>query len=299
MTSPIACDELFKALNDNGEQDAADGKEVYLGLAGLALKHVEWQSYSLKKMAVFKAKSAPLEDGEVRESGTTPAKTAIFVVVARIGSSGTFLAPDGNYRGATGSLKKGFGDIMLSLGLEDPSTHPDGVVFGPHWDTACSQITQVMQLAAGTESITSGAPEKKRITARHAVFEPLPENEHERQKIVESLAGKPSFFNIHNWPVNTEEAKAALPTLFDTHTVTPLPAFDMDEQIVDPVEYRSELIGALALVSMRIVGWNIGETHRFRCEITNIDVLRGPVVEPAKRSVDVASERSPSKRLKR
>ena len=61
--------------------------------------------------------------------------------------------------------------------------------------------------------------------------------------------------SIENWPVNTDAAREALPSMHKTHKVIPFPAFDMHGNLIHPSSYRSRLIGAVAELDFELTHW--------------------------------------------
>uniref|UniRef100_D8PLM8 Expressed protein n=1 Tax=Schizophyllum commune (strain H4-8 / FGSC 9210) TaxID=578458 RepID=D8PLM8_SCHCM len=297
MPTIIDTVKLLKSLSDNAEKEAEARNEVYLGVAGLALKYGQWRDFGAKKIFVFKKTVTELEDGQVGEGSNDEPDPVVCVCVARIGAQDTWLGSDANWTGPS-QYTKTFAHVTLATGLENPASMPEGEPFGPHWGPVCAQVTAIMQSACDGKPITSGGPEDRRLVARHALFQVLPEDETERQQVLTDIAQKPAFFDIKNWPVFTDQAKADIRAIYESHMIMPLPAFDSEEKIIEPLQYRAALTGSLAIVSFRIVGWVLKRTRRFRCEIVNIDVLKPSDVERPKRTTPASSSRSPSKRLR-
>ncbi|KAJ8582435.1 hypothetical protein M405DRAFT_830683 [Rhizopogon salebrosus TDB-379] len=48
-------------------------------------------------------------------------------------------------------------------------------------------------------------------------------------------------FDIHNWPVSSETARHDLETMGETHRVVPIPAYDMDGNLIHPQNYHKML----------------------------------------------------------
>jgi hypothetical protein len=55
-------------------------------------------------------------------------------------------------------------------------------------------------------------------------------------------------FNMNNWPTHSAQASVALEGMRRTHRVRPLMAYDLENEIIHPKDYRSKLKGALVQI---------------------------------------------------
>ncbi|THH21229.1 hypothetical protein EW146_g319 [Bondarzewia mesenterica] len=113
--------------------------------------------------------------------------------------------------------------------------------------------------------------------------------------ILHSLLTKPhlefdslgSQFTITGWPVETDAARRQLPTLQHTHRVNPIPAYDVDGDIIPPTAYKQMLAGATVALSIELIHYTISnkppegtaktQTDFFIADIERIRVLTPPV----------------------
>jgi hypothetical protein len=62
-------------------------------------------------------------------------------------------------------------------------------------------------------------------------------------------------FNMNNWPVHTAHASVSMRSMRKTHQVRPLPAYDVDNKLICPQDYRSKLRGALVQILFTMTHW--------------------------------------------
>lgn len=98
-----------------------------------------------------------------------------------------------------------------------------------------------------------------------------------------------------NWPVFSPSARKELESMQGTHCVIPLPAYDIDGNLISPREYRAKLKGALVVMRFDLTHWTISAkqgrpaTDTFVANIRRIDILEEsvPVSTIAKHVLDM------------
>ncbi|KAJ3535033.1 hypothetical protein NMY22_g6664 [Coprinellus aureogranulatus] len=93
-------------------------------------------------------------------------------------------------------------------------------------------------------------------------------------------------FRIENWPANWPAEREELNKIVRSHVVVPLPAKDMDGNLIHPSQYEEKLKGAIVRVGFVLNHYYpLGGYHRFTADIHEIQVLqppeRDPKVEPS------------------
>ncbi|KAG6380344.1 hypothetical protein JVT61DRAFT_8455 [Boletus reticuloceps] len=177
----------------------------------------------------------------------------------------------------------------------------------------------------GKGFLLGGGISGQRIKVRHTLFEPLgseAEGDHESADEQEAKDGgaeaesqavnsDASDFAIENWPLTHEETRAELEELQATHRVVPIPAYNIQGNLIKPNAYQRSLQNALVELHFYLNHWSIAGKQGnpgndvFTADIHLIRVIAPPrssaVVTPRKRKislfVDPAS--TPTKRLRR
>ncbi|KAJ8589092.1 hypothetical protein M405DRAFT_818618 [Rhizopogon salebrosus TDB-379] len=90
-------------------------------------------------------------------------------------------------------------------------------------------------------------------------------------------------FDIHNWPVSSEAARHDLETMVETHRVVPIPAYDVDGNLIHPQNYRKMLRGAIVQVDFHLTHWSIARKQdgtsaadSYTADVVSIRVLNEP-----------------------
>jgi hypothetical protein len=85
-----------------------------------------------------------------------------------------------------------------------------------------------------------------------------------------------------NWPV-AERCKPQFEDLMQTHTINPLPAYDLDRKLIPPAQYESKLCGAVVEVHFAFFHHHIrsSKRHIFNAVLRDMIVLRPPSNMPS------------------
>jgi hypothetical protein len=106
-------------------------------------------------------------------------------------------------------------------------------------------------------------------------------------KLIGRITGIPPAFTIRHWPVLFDQARVALMSMQDSHSVNFLNAFDVDNLIIPPQNYRCMLERAVVKVVFTLKHWEFyskGENgfetryDEFAADVVKIVVLRRPGV---------------------
>jgi len=91
---------------------------------------------------------------------------------------------------------------------------------------------------------------------------------------------------MDNWPVNPKN-NAVMDHIRPTHNVNPIPAYDVDGQLVRPNLYEDVLAGALVELEFTLQHWYIrgnvalgtSPKHQFSADVMRIKVLSPPKIK--------------------
>ncbi|KAK7048936.1 hypothetical protein R3P38DRAFT_2872145 [Favolaschia claudopus] len=215
--------------------------------------------------------------------------------VAKISADGFWLMPDGNWR-ATNKVVTQFSKVKLNCKLVRPPMALSS--FANEWVDMWYNLEKILATAAADqppharESVLSDVPEEW-IKLRHVLFEKL-----EREATVEELTA------LENWPVNSNEATAALKEMKNDKKfrVVPIPVYDKPGgKRIPPSRYVSDLKGAVVEVNMVLTYWDIPPSERkpriqaFTADIHRMAVLVPPPKRPNKRVISEVDPGSPKK----
>ena len=87
---------------------------------------------------------------------------------------------------------------------------------------------------------------------------------------------------LADWPVIHPQAHEAKQDMIRTHRVVPLPAYDLQGNLIPPERYRNALAGALVRINFTISHWYISPTaikdptNSFVANVTAIRILADP-----------------------
>ena len=82
-------------------------------------------------------------------------------------------------------------------------------------------------------------------------------------------------YSIHDWPVSMRN-QSDLDTIKSTHSVRQIPAYDVRENSINPIEYEEKLAGAICRVCFVLTHYLIKPRHFFNAVVRDITVLRPP-----------------------
>ncbi|KDR79172.1 hypothetical protein GALMADRAFT_1225905 [Galerina marginata CBS 339.88] len=194
---------------------------------------------------------------------------------------------------------------------------PTHEVFQPDFGTAALNLRALLQKVANPAGPVSGVlvrgeGDVEKIKFRHVLFEPISDAEDSGQNHVEGNNVLPEF-DIAVWPAHFDAAKEALQNMVSTHRVVPVPAYNIQGNLIHPEQYRKHLERATARVTFSLKHWCIGAKYKgsgvpgddtYIADIESIRVLeppRSPVPDtPRKRKIAATDpldiEMSPSRR---
>ncbi|KAJ7240272.1 hypothetical protein C8J57DRAFT_1371921 [Mycena rebaudengoi] len=299
MGSPdIVVDDDIVMGNTDIAMDDTDTDTYYLGTIDVRNKGLLWRKIGGVNTLVTK-ESAEAEDARIAEikarkalesqsrqlgSGTL-LKAAPLTFVALLSTDGFRLVPDGNWKRPTI-----FAETFADVKLNGRATVPVGIPsFSDDFSTVLQNVewfmTQTETAKYSKAGIFGGNESSGRsIRMRHVLFE---RTDAEAGKRSQSLVA--AFFQcqltyspdpkevkaMENWPVQSDQARAQVNKIKNTHRVLPLCACDRDNKVIPPEEYRETLRGAVVRARVSLKHWPIEGTEGGRDVYTaDIEHLR-------------------------
>ncbi|KAI1785901.1 hypothetical protein LXA43DRAFT_1099766 [Ganoderma leucocontextum] len=206
-------------------------------------------------------------------------------MIGTVASNCCFLHCDGNYKkdGPSARFTRGFAGTTLACALVAPPAHYPALVedHARAMDTVSSILKHFEQPWAGFSFEKQKFMTEQHIRLRHKVFQ-----KKSSANDVAPTAGLPAQFQIASWPVN-DDAKPLLAALVPSHFTKPLPAFDVNANLIAPDKYMDELKGAMVLVGFSLLQYYIDAKHNMCLDIEYMRVLipgNGEQRAPQKRS---------------
>ncbi|KAG1857480.1 hypothetical protein F4604DRAFT_1931432 [Suillus subluteus] len=133
---------------------------------------------------------------------------------------------------------------------------------------------------------------QRSIKLTHSLFEVIVNKEHLERDTASEVDGDDNYstdsdglssdFDITTWPV-ADRCKGHLQGLTSTHTIHPLPAYDLDHNLILPSEYESKLKGALVEVHMAFCHHRVKSAKRdiFSAVLRELTILSPPAAMPS------------------
>ncbi len=86
-------------------------------------------------------------------------------------------------------------------------------------------------------------------------------------------------FPLARWPVSSEVAKEEKTNMLTTHQVHPLPAYDINTDLIPPDDYMALLPGSHVRVSFTLNHWFINNVDIFVANIESMRILINAVAQ--------------------
>ena len=77
---------------------------------------------------------------------------------------------------------------------------------------------------------------------------------------------------MRNWAVSSTN-EAYLDEIRSTHSVEQLPAYDINTNLIVPLDYKEKLAGSIARICFSIVHFNIKQKQVFNAYIKDITII--------------------------
>ena len=81
---------------------------------------------------------------------------------------------------------------------------------------------------------------------------------------------------LDDWPVENEVVAMELEKMKPTHQALPVPAYNLENQLIHPANYRHELQGALVKIHFTLLHCSFKTKDAFTADIHSVWVLRAP-----------------------
>ncbi|KAF8440515.1 hypothetical protein L210DRAFT_3539853 [Boletus edulis BED1] len=227
---------------------------TYLGNAHLA-EALEWRRVGRKDF-IF---PNHVDNENDEEEGRCTEEPAILSIIADISHDSFWLSSDAGWRGPT-EITPSLSDVKGTC----IGTAPRSPILHDHFSQALQHIL-VLQALVATPDITvrQGFTQfgSERLKFRHIFFETI------RQDDLETTVA------LTNWPVHSDAARRALQCMEDDFRAIPLPAYDVNDTLIQPALYRQKLAGCLAQIEFQLSHVAFGNKDTFTADIYNIRIL--------------------------
>ncbi|KAI6037404.1 hypothetical protein BKA83DRAFT_9650 [Pisolithus microcarpus] len=224
------------------------------------------------------------EEGNIHVSSFEPAPLCAITTIDR---NDFWLTPLAGYHKPS-AIWHDLASVKPSCAITQPSVQPVKEEF----NIVVQNLRQLQDsittpgYQVGKGFILAGGQTGDRLKLRHLLFESLDARETTNQGFSETLLSKDDTdvapFMIDNWLVDDDEMRDELETLKTTHHLVPLPAYDIDGNLIQPHAYQQSLQGALVELYFNMMHWAIagkGGTQGndvFTAEIQMICIIKPP-----------------------
>ncbi|KAK7054486.1 hypothetical protein VNI00_003684 [Paramarasmius palmivorus] len=225
-------------------------------------------------------------------------------IIGRVSNNDCFLSPFTTWTRKTG---REFNSIEFSFSLDEPS---HCIPFKTaHWKAATKRLNTLLNLESNADFRRQGVllhagNDRDRIQLKHSAFSP---KDPEATDDSDSDSGLPEAFTWNGWPA-IGDAKEALDELHSrgTHDLVPLPAYDMDAELISPECYKDILMNAVVEVHFVLEHWRISAEKKdvFKASIVKVYALtpplkytvESPIKGSSRRRIERSDPDSPTKR---
>ncbi|KAH0832152.1 hypothetical protein J3R83DRAFT_13063 [Lanmaoa asiatica] len=216
------------------------------------LQRVRWERQG-RKSYVFEQVPA--------QHPATPPALASLSVIAHISDDLFWLTSDANWRRPT-AITPSLAEAKATCVGTCPTRH---TLLRDDFQSALDQVHTLQDMVA-TGNTCQGFTQTgtSRLKFRHVLFEPTDDNDLE------------GTLPLSQWPVHSPTAKEALDLMGTAYRAIPLPAYDIDDQLIPPAQYRQRLSGALAEITFHLSHINFDDKDSFTGDIYSVRVLQAP-----------------------
>ncbi|KAI6103375.1 hypothetical protein F5141DRAFT_1216985 [Pisolithus sp. B1] len=191
-----------------------------------------------------------------------------------------WLTADGGYMGPN-TLWKEIVDVKLSCAVSDPGIDPLSSDFAVILDVL-SMLTEkcvTLGYSASTSFFVNTKQGPSRFKLCHKLFKTLNGTgvDCDDPDVVKSTSADLFLFKM--WPLMKESNHAELLSLKSTHCLLPVPAYGLDNDLINPSTYCCSLQGALVEIHFTLSHWVIAAVWHdvYGAEIWQIHLLMPPV----------------------
>ncbi|KAM5539137.1 hypothetical protein V8D89_007194 [Ganoderma adspersum] len=203
----------------------------------------------------------------------TPELAPVYII-GNIASLCCFLQSDGNYQPPekrTRSFNVPFSKSTLACALiappdEYPILQQD---YTRALETVSALVKHFRPACSGT-TFNHKDMKVKHLRLRHKIFQ-----EKASKDDIDPTADLPAKFQLATWPVN-DTIQTHLDALVNTHFTRPLPAFDINANLIPPSSYVDELHGTTVLAGFHAIEFHISGKHNVCLEIQYMCILIPP-----------------------
>ncbi|KAI6025248.1 hypothetical protein PISMIDRAFT_11508 [Pisolithus microcarpus 441] len=292
-------DSISPLLNRCRERLMAS--RLYLGDGSLA-ENLQWVHEGCGHILVYEPKrecegaSAPHEPTVQDEKSTCPShqssdptfaappEAAVLSAIVRIDRDHFWLTSDGGYLGPNAICKEIL-DVKPSCAMGNPGMEPAQSDF-PTVLQILWELTQRCVTAgysAGPSCFTTEKNSPTCFKLRHRLFEAIDSGIDIDNETEDDTASTEDPYSFERWPLTKERNRAQLLALKHSHHLRPVPAYDLNNDLLHPSTYRRCLQGAIVEVHFTMSHWSIASTKRdvYGGLIKLIRILVPAVVSPS------------------
>ncbi|KAI0633922.1 hypothetical protein C8Q77DRAFT_1036223, partial [Trametes polyzona] len=219
------------------------GSPLYLASPSLR-ENVTWQRQGRADILVHEELDAILSE-------PTP---AVLSTVFQITSDDFFLTSDGGYRGPTR-----FHPSLAEVKPTCTGTIPPLDPFRTDFARALDNLRWLQdQIATPTFHLKRGVlverpHQSPKLKVCHVLFEVNTCSDSASQPTL------PPEWSLDHWPVSSDAARAELAAIKDAGQldIVPLPAYNVEGNLIRPQDYRTALMGAIVEVHFTLTHWTI------------------------------------------
>ncbi|KAI6126361.1 hypothetical protein EDD16DRAFT_1702720 [Pisolithus croceorrhizus] len=229
---------------------------------------------------------------------------AELCAIVRIDREDFWLTADGGYMGPN-TVWKEIVDVKLSCTACDSGIDPLSSDFMVVLDILCKLTKNCVMLgySAGTSFFVSTKQGPSHFKLRHKLFETINATRVDSNEPDVGKSSSTDAFSFEMWPLTKESNHPELLSLKSTHRLLPVPAYDLNNDLICPLAYRHSLQGALVEIHFMLSHWGIAAVHHdvYSAEIWQIRLLVLPVpLSPIKKRripLHLEMDDGPSKKL--
>ncbi|KAI5997569.1 hypothetical protein EDD15DRAFT_2194608 [Pisolithus albus] len=212
-----------------------------------------------------------------------PPEGAELSAIVRIECEHFWLTSDGGYLGPNDICKEIL-DVKLTCTVGDPGMEPVHSDFPTVLDMLCVLTRQCVMpgYSAGPSLFITEKNRPTCVKVRHRLFEPIDCGLDDDEDSGDESATTDDLYSFENWPLTRERNRAELLRLKHSHILQPVPAYDLNDDLLHPNTYCRCLRGAIMEICFTLTHWSIASTKRdvYGAIMKGIRILVPPVVSP-------------------
>ncbi|KAI5982958.1 hypothetical protein EDD15DRAFT_2202440 [Pisolithus albus] len=212
-----------------------------------------------------------------------PPEGAELTAIVRIEREHFWLTSDAGYLGPTDICKEIL-DVKPMCAVGDPGVEPVQSDFPTVVDMLRVLTRQCVMpgYSAGPGLFITEKNRPTCVKVRHRLFEPIDCGLDVDEDSEDESTTTDDPYSFEKWPLTRERNRAELVRLKHSHILHPVPAYDLNNDLLHPTTYRRCLRGAIVEIRFTLTHWSIASTKRdvYGAVMKAIRILVPPVVSP-------------------